>query len=76
MKKLFVLSFLIATLAPFSAQSQQGAGSLAAFMAGQHFAGAKLERRLNRLFVPVSINNNRAALLLDTELPHHAYRQK
>src|SRR5438132_284178 len=69
MKKLIVLTFVIATLAPLSVTSQQGAGSLASFMAGQHFAGAKLERRLNRLFVPVSINNNRAALLLDTGCP-------
>ena len=67
MKKVIVLTFVIATLAPFSVQSQQSAGSLASLMAGQHFAGAKLERRLNRLFVPVSINNNRAALLLGAD---------
>ncbi len=40
-------------------------------MAGQGMAGAKLEVRFgNHLFVPVSINNQHAALMIDTGAPH------
>ena len=44
--------------------------ALAGFLFGQGLAGAKLERRFgNHLFVPVSINNKRAALMIDTGAP-------
>src|SRR6266403_4154943 len=70
MKRLFVCALLIAGIAPFSAQSQQSTGTLAGFLSGQGLAGAKLERRFgNHLFVPVSINNKRAALMIDTGAP-------
>jgi predicted aspartyl protease len=71
MKKFFVSMLLVATMAPFRAQSQQTGGTLASFLARQGLAGAKLERRWgNHLFIPVSINNRRAALLIDTGSPH------
>ena len=71
MKKFFVSILLVASVAPFRAQSQQTGGTLAGFLARQGLAGAKLERRFgNHLFVPVSINNRRAALLIDTGSPH------
>jgi hypothetical protein len=58
-------------VAPFPAQSQQTGGTLAGFLNRQGLAGAKLERRFgNHLFLPVSINNRRAALLIDTGSPH------
>jgi predicted aspartyl protease len=70
MKKMFVRICLILALAPFSAQSQQSGGTLSSFLAAQGFAGAKLERRFgNHLLVPVSVNNNRAALMIDTGAP-------
>jgi len=70
MKKLFVLISLIAALMPLSTQAQQSSGTLAGFLSGQGLAGAKLERRFgNHLFVPVSINNKRAALMIDTGAP-------
>src|SRR5438876_3316814 len=70
MKKLFVLALWMAVLAPCSAQSQQSGGTLAGLLSGQGLAGAKLERRFgNHLFVPVSINNKRAALMIDTGAP-------
>src|SRR5438874_12121382 len=44
--------------------------SLAAFMVSQGFGGAKLQRRFeNHLFVPVTINSRRAALMVDTGAP-------
>jgi predicted aspartyl protease len=70
MKKLFVPTYLILALTPFPAQSQQSGGTLSSFLAAQGFAGAKLERRLgNHLMVPVSINNKRGALVIDTGAP-------
>ena len=71
MKKLFALILWTAALAPFTAQSQQQQpGTLAGFLAGQGLVGVKLERRFgNHLFVPVSINNKRAALMIDTGAP-------
>jgi predicted aspartyl protease len=70
MKKLFVLILWTAALAPFIAQSQQQPGTLAGFLSGQGLVGVKLERRFgNHFFVPVSINNKRAALMIDTGAP-------
>jgi predicted aspartyl protease len=70
MKKLFVGIYLILALASLSAQSQQSDGTLSSFLAAQGLAGAKLERRLgNHLMVPVSINNKRGALMIDTGAP-------
>jgi predicted aspartyl protease len=70
MKKLLGLALWMAALAPCSAQSQQSSSTLAGFLSGQGLAGAKLERRFgNHLFVPVSINNKRAALMIDTGAP-------
>ena len=70
MKKLFALILWTAALAPFTAQSQQQPGTLAGFLSGQGLVGVKLERRFgNHLFVPVSINNKRAALMIDTGAP-------
>jgi len=60
----------MAALAPFSARSQQTSGTLTGFLSDQGLAGAKLERRFgNHLFVPVSINNKWAALMIDTGAP-------
>jgi predicted aspartyl protease len=71
MKKLFLAILLLATLTPFLAQSQQNTGTLAGFLAKQGLAGAKLERRFgNHLFVPVSINNRRGAVMIDTGSPN------
>ena len=48
----------------------QDVGSVAGVLASQGFAGAPLKRRFgNHLFVPVSINNHRAALMIDTGAP-------
>jgi predicted aspartyl protease len=70
MKKLFALILSVAALAPFTAQSQQQPGTLAGLLSGQGLAGVKLERRFeNHLFVPASINNKRAALMIDTGAP-------
>jgi len=70
MKKLFALILWTVALAPFTAQSQQQPGTLAGFLSGQGLAGVKLERRFeNHLFVPVSINNKHAALMIDTGAP-------
>jgi predicted aspartyl protease len=70
MKKLLALLLSVAALAPFAAQSQQQPGTLAGFLSGQGLAGAKLERRFgNHLFVPASINNKHAALMIDTGAP-------
>ena len=71
MKKLFLAIPLLAAATPFCAQSQQNTGTLAGFLAKQGLGGAKLERRVgNHLFVPVSINNRRAALMIDTGSPN------
>jgi predicted aspartyl protease len=72
MKKLFLaILLLVVVLTPFRAQSQQSQGTLAGFLAEQGLGGAKLERRAgNHLFVPVSINNHRAALMIDTGSPN------
>jgi predicted aspartyl protease len=73
MKQLFLAILLLAPLTPFCAQSQQGSGTLAGFLSKQGLAGAKLERRFgNHLFVPVSINNRPAALMIDTGSPNTA----
>jgi predicted aspartyl protease len=70
MKELPVWMLMLATLAPLHAQAQQSSGTLAGFLAKQGLAGAKLERRVgNHLFVPVSINNRQAALMIDTGSP-------
>jgi len=62
---------LLATAASFCAQGQQGGGTLTSTLAGQGLAGAKLERRYgNHLLVPVSINNRRGALMIDTGSPN------
>jgi predicted aspartyl protease len=69
-KKLFALILWTAALAPFNAQSQQQPGTLTGFLSGQGLVGVKLERRFgNHLFVPVSISNKRAALMIDTGAP-------
>ncbi|MGA7275471.1 MAG: aspartyl protease family protein [Candidatus Udaeobacter sp.] len=71
MKKLLVTILLLAVLAPFCVQSQQSSGTLAGFLSKQGLAGAKLERRFgNHLFVSVSINDRRAALMIDTGSPN------
>src|ERR1041385_7842013 len=70
MKKL-ILIFLLATVAPFCARGQQAGGSLTTALASQGLAGAKLERRYgNHLLIPVSINNQRGALMIDTGSPN------
>jgi len=67
MKKLSALILSAAALVPFTAQSQPSPGTLAGFLSGQGLVGVKLERRFgNHLFVPTSINNKRAALMIDT----------
>ena len=71
MKKLFLAILLPMALTPFRAQSQESSGTLAGFLSKQGLAGAKLERRFgNHLFVPVSINNRRGALMIDTGSPN------
>src|SRR5206468_1613980 len=71
MKKLLIAILLLAAVMPFPAQSQQSSGTLAGFFSKPGLAGAKLERRFgNHLFVPVSINNQRAALMIDTGAPN------
>ena len=71
MKKLLVTILLLAALGPFRVQSQQSSGTLAGFLSKQGLAGARLERRFgNHLFVAVSINNRRAALMIDTGSPN------
>src|SRR6184192_429445 len=71
MKKLFVAILLVEALAPFCMSSEQGRGTLAGFLSKEGLGGAKLERRFgNHLFVPVSINNRRAALMIDTGSPN------
>jgi predicted aspartyl protease len=56
---------------PFCARAQQPGGTLTGALASQGLAGAKLERRYgNHLLVPVSINNRRGALMIDTGSPN------
>src|SRR4030095_1495157 len=70
MKKLLVLIFFLGLLTLFRAYGQAG-GTLAGVLSKQGLAGAKLERRYgNHLFVPVSINNRRGALMIDTGSPN------
>ena len=71
MKKRFVPIILLGLLTPFYARGQQPGGTLAGALASQGLAGAKLERRYgNHLLVPVSINNRRGALMIDTGSPN------
>ena len=66
-----VPGLLLATVMPFCARGQQSSGTLTAALASQGLAGAKLERRYgNHLLVPVSINNRRGALMIDTGSPN------
>src|SRR5438874_3310478 len=66
-----VLIFLLAIVTPFCARGQQPGGTLTSTLASQGLAGAKLERRYgNHLLVPVSINNRRGALMIDTGSPY------
>jgi predicted aspartyl protease len=69
MKKLFLAILLLTAVS--HAQAQQSGGTLAGFLAKEGLGGAKLERRAgNHLFVPVSINNRPAALMIDTGSPN------
>jgi predicted aspartyl protease len=69
MKKLFVPIFFLGLLTPFRVYGQDS-GTLSGVLSRQGLAGAKLERRYgNHLFVPVSINNRRGALMIDTGSP-------
>jgi predicted aspartyl protease len=69
MKKLFLAIPLLTAVS--HAQAQQPGGTLAGLLAKQGLGGAKLDRRGgNHLFVPVSINNRRAALMIDTGSPN------
>jgi predicted aspartyl protease len=62
---------LLATVTPFCAWGQHSGGTLTGTLASQGLAGAKLERRYgNHLLVPVSINNRRGALMIDTGSPN------
>src|SRR4030095_14985371 len=71
MKKLFLAILLLAALAPCSSHAEQSGGTLAGFLSEQGLGGAKLERRDgNHLLVPVSINNRRGALMIDTGSPN------
>jgi predicted aspartyl protease len=62
---------LLAVVTPLCAQGEQTGGTLASALAGQGLGGARLERRYgNHLLVPVSINNRRGALMIDTGSPN------
>jgi predicted aspartyl protease len=62
---------LLIAVTPFCAQGQQASGTLTATFASQGLAGAKLQRRYgNHLFVPVSMNNQRGTLMIDTGSPN------
>src|ERR1700747_667000 len=62
---------LLAIVTPFCARGQQTGGTLTGALASQGLAGARLERRFgNHLFVPVSINNRRGAVMIDTGAPN------
>ena len=64
-------TLLLAAVMPFCALGEQTGGTLTGALAGQGLAGAKLERRYgNHLLVPVSINNRRGALMIDTGSPN------
>src|ERR1051325_9877378 len=70
MRKWFVLVLLGAVLTPQPHEAQQNSGTLLSLLASQGLAGANLERRFgNHLFVPVSFNKQRAALMIDTGAP-------
>src|SRR5881275_546841 len=70
MKKMVPI-LLLATVTPFCARGEQPGGTLAGALASQGLGGAKLERRYgNHLLVPVSINNRRGALMIDTGSPN------
>src|SRR5438067_11851272 len=63
--------FLLALVRAFCARGQQPGGKLTSRLASKGLAGAKLERRYgNHLLVPVSINNRRGALMIDTGSPY------
>src|SRR5574338_111989 len=65
-----IRTLLLVALTPFCARGQQAGGSLTTTLASQGLAGAKLERRYgNHLMVPVSINNRRGSLMIDTGSP-------
>lgn len=69
MNKLVPL-LLLGMLTPFCARGQQAGGTLTSALASQGLAGAKLERRYgNHLLLPVSINNRRGTLMIDTGSP-------
>lgn len=71
MKKLLLAILLLATAAPFRAESQQSSNALTGVLSKQGLGGAKLERRYgNHLFVPVAINERRGALMIDTGAPN------
>jgi predicted aspartyl protease len=71
MKRLFLSILLFLALMPLHMEAQQAGGTLLSFLSKQGLAGAKLERRYgNHLFVPVSINNRRGALMIDTGAPN------
>src|SRR6185369_16515622 len=62
---------LLSTVTPFCAQAEQTGATLAGSLTSQGLAGARLERRYgNHLLVPVSINNRRGALMIDTGSPN------
>ena len=70
MNKLILIP-LLATVTQLCVQGEQAGGTLTATLASQGLAGAKLERRYgNHLFVPVSINNRRGTLMIDTGSPN------
>jgi predicted aspartyl protease len=71
MKKTFLSILLFLALMPLRMEAQQAGGTLASFVSKQGLAGAKLDRRYgNHLFVPVSINDRRGALMIDTGAPN------
>src|SRR5919109_3989612 len=71
MKKSFLFVLLLAIVIPVRAHAQQSSGTLGGLLTKQALAAAKLERRSgNHLFVPVSINNRRGALMIDTGAPN------
>src|SRR5690349_4219507 len=66
----WLVILLLTSLAQLCARGEQG-GTLASVLASKGLAGAKLERRYgNHLLVPVSINNRRGALMIDTGSPY------
>ncbi|HEY6207259.1 MAG TPA: pepsin/retropepsin-like aspartic protease family protein [Chthoniobacterales bacterium] len=70
MKKSLVIALLFEAFAAHAVNAQQSNGSLLSLVAGEGLAGAKLDRRFgNHLFVPVSFNKQRAALMIDTGAP-------